>query len=68
MAFEDVFDPAAVQQDIDNRRSARIFKKKADVDAAERDRMADWFTTYHRSVEEFRREEEEQKSGKSDVQ
>jgi CRP-like cAMP-binding protein len=61
MEFEDVFDPAGVQQDIDNRRSARIFKKKAEADAAERDRMADWFATYHRNVEEFRREEEEEK-------
>ncbi len=46
LAFEDVFDPAGVQQDIDQRRNARIFKKRAAETAAERERLADWFTVY----------------------
>ena len=45
--FSDVTDPATVQQDIDNRRLARI-NAKADAQAkSERERLADWFATYH---------------------
>ena len=45
--FSDVTDPATVQQDIDNRRLARI-NSKAEVQAkTERERLADWFATYH---------------------
>ncbi len=47
MRFSDVTDPATVQQDIDNRRLARI-NAKAEVQAkADRERLADFFTTYH---------------------
>ena len=54
MAFSDVTDPATVQQDIDNRRLGRI-NAKADAQAkADRERLADWFATYHRVNEELR--------------
>ncbi len=56
-AFEDVIDPAAVQSDIDRRRMARITKKTEASVSAERERMADWLATYHRSAEEFQMEE-----------
>jgi len=52
--FEDVFDPASVQADIDRRRLDRIAKKKAAEQAAERERMAEWLATYHRSAGELR--------------
>jgi len=56
-AFEDVIDPAAVQSDIDRRRMARIAKKNEASVSAERERMAEWLATYHRSAEEFQIEE-----------
>ena len=53
LRFSDVADPATVQQDIDNRRLARI-NAKAEVQAkAERERLADWFATYHSVNEEM---------------
>jgi hypothetical protein len=53
LRFSDVTDPATVQQDIDNRRLARI-NAKADAQAkAERERLADWFATYHSVNEEM---------------
>ncbi len=61
MAFEDVLNPSAVQQDIDRRRLASVAKKEADKAAAERDRLADFFATYYTSFEEFQKEEEERK-------
>ena len=57
MAFEDVIDPATVQSDIDRRRMARSAKQNEAKIAGERDRMADWLATYHRSAEQFKEEE-----------
>lgn len=57
LEFQDVFDPAAVQSDIDRRRVARIAAKAAAQAALDRERMADWIATYHRGSEEFRAEE-----------
>jgi hypothetical protein len=59
LAFEDVIDPATVQSDIDRRRAARIDKKNQAAVTAERERMAEWLATYHRSAEDFRRDEEQ---------
>lgn len=53
LGFEDVFDPAAVQQDIDQRRVARMAAKKDVEVKAERERMAEWLATYHRATGEF---------------
>lgn len=58
LAFEDVIDPATVQSDIDRRRLAVKTKKEAAVVASERDRMAEWLATYHRSAQEFHDDEE----------
>ena len=55
LTFNDVMDPATVQSDIDRRRMARIAKANDIRVAADRDRMADWLTTYHQNVDEFRR-------------
>jgi CRP-like cAMP-binding protein len=57
MAFEDVMDPAAVQSDIDRRRMARSAKQAEAKIAGERDRMAEWLATYHRSAQDFYNEE-----------
>jgi hypothetical protein len=61
LAFEDVMDPATVQSDIDRRRMARSARKKEGEVAAERDRMAEWIATYHRSAEDFRKEDDQNK-------
>ena len=58
LAFENVMDPAGVQSDIDRRRMARSAKKKETEIAAERERMAEWLATYHRSAQLFRDEED----------
>ncbi|MCF6277620.1 MAG: cyclic nucleotide-binding domain-containing protein [Anaerolineales bacterium] len=52
--FEDVMDPAAVQQDIDRRRMNHINKKKKIDIKKERERMVDWMLAYHQSSEELR--------------
>ncbi len=62
LAFEDVMDPATVQSDIDRRRTARITKKTEATVSAERERMAEWLVTYHRSAEEFKKEEDNKKN------
>ena len=65
LEFQDVYDPASVQSDIDRRRMARTAAKNAAATATERERMAEWVATYHRSAEEFRREEEARNKAKS---
>lgn len=62
LAFEDVMDPAAVQNDIDRRRTARKNQQEESKVAAERERMAEWLVTYHKSAEEFRSEEEKKRN------
>lgn len=57
LAFEDVIDPASVQSDIDRRRMARSARKKEAEITAERERMAEWLATYHKSAQEFSNEE-----------
>jgi len=64
LVFEDVRDPASVQQDIDRRRLARIERKKEMESAAERERVADWFVSYHRSVQEMSSDQEAQNKDK----
>ena len=53
LRFSDVTDPATVQQDIDNRRLARINSKAEAQAKTERERLADWFATYHSVNEEM---------------
>jgi len=61
LAFEDVMDPATVQSDIDSRRMARKTKQDEARLTSERDRMAEWLVTYHRSAQEFHEEEKKNK-------
>ena len=61
LAFEDVMDPATVQSDIDRRRMARSAKQTETKIAGERDRMAEWLATYHRSAQDFYDEEKKNK-------
>ena len=49
LVFEDVYDPVAVQLDIDTRRLAANAKKQEAKDRAERENMAEWLATYHRN-------------------
>jgi uncharacterized membrane protein YdbT with pleckstrin-like domain len=61
LRFSDVTDPATVQQDIDNRRLARI-NSKAEIQAkADRERLADWFITYQSVNKEVLQAASEQK-------
>ena len=62
MTFEDVYNPSAVQDDIERRRLERISKKEQETIKAERERMADWFAAYHHSTEDLRLAEDEQKN------
>ncbi len=62
LEFQDVYDPATVQSDIDRRRMARVAAKAAAQAALERERMAEWLVTYHRNSDEFRREEEQRRN------
>jgi len=57
LAFEDVMDPATVQSDIDRRRMARQARQNEAKIAGERDRMAEWLATYHRTADQFKEEE-----------
>ena len=41
---------------------ARVAGKNAAMAAAERERMAEWLATYHLNSEEFRREEQTNRS------
>jgi len=67
LVFEDVYNPVAVQLDIDQRRIAHVAKKREAENIAEHDFLADVFAEYHRSSEEIRREHEK-KASQSDVQ
>jgi hypothetical protein len=49
LVFEDVYDPVAVQLDIDMRRLAHKAKKQEAEDKVERENMAEWLATYHKN-------------------
>ncbi|MBI3740052.1 MAG: cyclic nucleotide-binding domain-containing protein [Chloroflexi bacterium] len=67
LAFEDVYNPAAVQQDIDDRRIARKSKQEEGRAAAERERMADWLASYHENIQDIEGELRQPENGtKSD--
>ena len=58
--FRDVWDPRAVQADVDRRREARIARKKEAEAAGERERMTDWLLSYYENEPDLRREREQQ--------
>jgi CRP-like cAMP-binding protein len=60
MTFEDLFNPSAVQDDIERRRLERITKKEQEAVKADRERMADWFAAYHHSTAELLQGEADQ--------
>lgn len=63
--FEDVSDPAQVQNEI-FRRMEVLRRRKAQAEAEkERRRMAEWLAVYHRNVEEYRRQQEEAQGSES---
>jgi hypothetical protein len=51
--FEDVYDPVAVQLDVDMRRLAAKSRKQEAKDRAERENMAEWLATYHKNFGEL---------------
>jgi CRP-like cAMP-binding protein len=57
MTFDNVYNPSAVQEDIERRRLERILKKEQDSIKAERERTADWFAAYFDSEQQLRQEE-----------
>ncbi len=57
MAFDNVFNPSAVQEDIERRRLEKINKKEQETIKGERERVADWFSAYYHNEQKFRREE-----------
>jgi hypothetical protein len=57
MAFENVYNPSAVQDDIERRRLERITKKEHESIKADRERTADWFAAYYHNEQKLRREE-----------
>jgi hypothetical protein len=41
------------------RRKARTIEEEENKNTIERERMVEWFATYHKSAEEFRKNEED---------
>lgn len=62
LEYDGVYNPAAVQQDIDDRRLARRAKQEEARAAAERERMADWLASYHENIQEIENELHQPKS------
>jgi CRP-like cAMP-binding protein len=57
MIFNNVYNPSAVQEDIERRRLERISKKEQDHVKAEHERTADWFAAYYHNEQQIRSEE-----------
>ena len=68
--FENVFDPASVQQDINRRYLEHMKKKKTADERSERDQMLGWLVAYHHGEEKFRELFDELKTaeGRDDVE
>jgi hypothetical protein len=54
MHFDNVYNPSAVQEDIERRRIEKIAKKEQESIKAERERVADWFAAYYHNENQFR--------------
>jgi hypothetical protein len=57
MTFNNVFNPSAVQEDIERRRLEKITNKENESIKAERDRNADWFAAYYQNEQQLRQEQ-----------
>ena len=66
MVFENVYNPSAVQEDIERRRLEKISQKEQERVKAEREHIADWFATYHDNQEEFHQTEPVEENATSD--
>ncbi len=51
--FEDVWNPASVQQDINRRYMEDHYKKKEGAEKKEQNQWIDWLVTYHQSAKEL---------------
>jgi CRP-like cAMP-binding protein len=69
MVFENVYNPSAVQEDIERRRLEKISQKEQEHAKADREHLADWFAAYHDNQEEFDQTEprEENPTGDDEV-
>ncbi len=56
MSFDNVYNPSAVQEDIERRRLEKVTKREQDRINAERTRTADWFAAYFKSEQQLREE------------
>jgi hypothetical protein len=54
MHFENVYNPSAVQEDIERRRLEKLARKEQENIKAERERVADWFAAYYNNEQQFR--------------
>ena len=54
MTFESVYNPSAVQDDIERRRLEQMTRKEQEKIKDDRERMADWFAAYYHNEEKFR--------------
>ena len=52
MAFENVFNPSAVQEDIERRRLEKITNKEQEAITAERERVVNWFAAYYNNEQQ----------------
>ena len=66
MIFENVFNPSAVQEDIERRRLERISKRDQERVKTERERTADWFAAYFHNEQQIRRDENTTREKKPD--
>ena len=62
LAFEDVKDPDAVQSDIDQRRAARLSRKRESETDAERERMSTWLALYHQNTHDLQEDPPDDKT------
>lgn len=53
MIFEDLYNPSAVQDDIERRRLEHATNIEKDRIKGDRERMADWFAAYHQHKSEY---------------
>jgi len=56
MSFDTVYNPSAVQEDIERRRLERVTRKEQDRISGERTRTADWFAAYFKNEQQLREE------------
>jgi hypothetical protein len=66
MHFENIYNPSAVQEDIERRRLEKITKKEQEAITSERERVADWFAAYYQNEQQIRGEDASKAIHKAD--